>query len=55
MFVGAINLFMGKAKQCAGSHNCSWDLPGSGVDKSLCWVYALDTFYYNLFTVSVVF
>ena len=37
-----LNVFLGKARRY--SHDCSWDLPGSGVDRNLCWVYVLDTF-----------
>jgi len=36
-----LNLFVGKARHY--SHDCSWDAPGSGVDRILCWVY-VETF-----------
>ena len=42
-------VFVGKAQRYSG--DCSWELPGSGLDRSLS-VYVLDTFEYsNLFTV----
>ena len=37
-----LNLFVGKAQHY--NHDCSWDLPGSAVDRSLCWVCVLNTF-----------
>ena len=59
--LGLLNLFVGKAWRYSwdlpgsgADRSLCWDLPGSGADRSLCWVYVLK-FYSNLFTVSVVF